>query len=233
MATRPTDKPEWSTSGTNTDPGAVKKAAGWLPSEKPPAQWWNWIWNNTYQWVDWLDQEMETLRARFVSDEVVYPTPKTRTIAIPPRAQIVGSWIGVFGESCSVETSTNQAVLVVDLGAHVPSECVITDVEVILTPGAARATVSARMSVEIEKQEVTVGGGVVSSVLAAVTDDGTANLQAVSVTASTSPAWADVTVDRSTEQLLLSIDASADAVSNADQVQAIHVTFTDPGPRNF
>ena len=38
--------PEWTNAGT--DPGASKKAAGWLTSEKPPAAWFNWLFKNSY-----------------------------------------------------------------------------------------------------------------------------------------------------------------------------------------
>ncbi len=41
----PTSNPRWSTAGTNTDPGAAKRASGWLPDDRPPAQWFNYIHN--------------------------------------------------------------------------------------------------------------------------------------------------------------------------------------------
>lgn len=63
---KPSEVPEWATSatytggpeaGTNTktDPGASRKAEGWEPAAKPPAQEFNWWWNLVGSWVDWLD----------------------------------------------------------------------------------------------------------------------------------------------------------------------------------
>jgi hypothetical protein len=39
--------PEWNALGTK--PPQSKIDAGWGASEKPPADWFNWIWNTTYQ----------------------------------------------------------------------------------------------------------------------------------------------------------------------------------------
>ena len=47
--------PEWTNAGT--DPGAPKKAAGWLQGEKPPAAWFNWLFKNAYECL----QELRTV----------------------------------------------------------------------------------------------------------------------------------------------------------------------------
>jgi hypothetical protein len=39
--------PTWNAVGT--EPPQSKKDSGWGPNEKPPADWFNWIWNTTYQ----------------------------------------------------------------------------------------------------------------------------------------------------------------------------------------
>ena len=38
--------PQWDSTGT--DPGATKKTNGWAASEKPPAGWFNWLFNRIY-----------------------------------------------------------------------------------------------------------------------------------------------------------------------------------------
>ena len=40
------DLPEWTETGD--EPSAAKKAEGWLPNEKPPAGWFNWLFNRIY-----------------------------------------------------------------------------------------------------------------------------------------------------------------------------------------
>jgi len=55
---KPTDKPEWIPDNTTniTDPGA-KATNGWGDSgvEAAPSEAFNWFWNRTSQWIDYLD----------------------------------------------------------------------------------------------------------------------------------------------------------------------------------
>jgi len=56
MATKPTVRiPLWASGGTRTDPGGGKEATGWLPDERPPANWWNWVWNAMGQWAEYFE----------------------------------------------------------------------------------------------------------------------------------------------------------------------------------
>jgi len=62
---RPTQLPEWDTSGANIlEPSAGKKAAGWLAGERPPSGWWNWWQRLVYDWVKWIDDESEGMQLR-------------------------------------------------------------------------------------------------------------------------------------------------------------------------
>lgn len=60
MATKPTDTPRWATSASRTvqppENGALttSKDAGFLNATRPPARFLNWILNNIYTWVLWL-----------------------------------------------------------------------------------------------------------------------------------------------------------------------------------
>ena len=55
MSTRPTTPiPTWSTAGTNTEPGAGKKSAGWTVNERPPAEWLNWLQHSAGEWLQFL-----------------------------------------------------------------------------------------------------------------------------------------------------------------------------------
>lgn len=53
--------PTWATSGTGiaatVDPGGTKQGDGWTVDERPPAGWWNWLWNNAGQWITFFDEE--------------------------------------------------------------------------------------------------------------------------------------------------------------------------------
>lgn len=53
---KPTTKIAWTPTGAAVvDPGGAKKAAGWAPEEKPPAEWFNWLFLHISNWIDYLD----------------------------------------------------------------------------------------------------------------------------------------------------------------------------------
>jgi len=52
---RPSSFLTWATSGSKLDPGAGRKATGFLPGETLPAQWLNWLLNNVGQWLTWIN----------------------------------------------------------------------------------------------------------------------------------------------------------------------------------
>ena len=59
MATKPIKKPSWM-SGISSpevvEPSAGKKIDGWNADERPPAEYFNWLFQNLSDWVDYLDQ---------------------------------------------------------------------------------------------------------------------------------------------------------------------------------
>lgn len=62
MATKPTPRiPVWASTGSKTDPGASKEAAGWNVSEKPPAEWINWVDNAIGQWLEYFETYTDEL----------------------------------------------------------------------------------------------------------------------------------------------------------------------------
>ena len=52
-AVKPTDTVDWSAAGV--EPPAGKKSGGWATSERPPANWWNWLLTTISAWVTYLD----------------------------------------------------------------------------------------------------------------------------------------------------------------------------------
>lgn len=50
------DLPVWATSGDVVEPGSGKKSLGWVDGEKPPAEFFNWWQNATYQWLEYFQQ---------------------------------------------------------------------------------------------------------------------------------------------------------------------------------
>lgn len=73
MASRPTEKPEWTQGnpGVQDEPTGSEKFGGFAPNERPPAQWVNWILANLSDWVDWLDQQEQLASEQVFFDATV------------------------------------------------------------------------------------------------------------------------------------------------------------------
>ncbi len=53
MTVKPTDKPDWTDAGV--EPPVDKKAVGWTPGERPPANFFDWLLTTISSWITWLD----------------------------------------------------------------------------------------------------------------------------------------------------------------------------------
>ena len=76
MTTRPTDTPEWATTGTVTEPAAAKQAAGWLFQDRPPFDWVNWAWSRFSLWASHVASTSSK-----VSVEGAFAVPATAPLA--------------------------------------------------------------------------------------------------------------------------------------------------------
>src|SRR3990172_1579843 len=55
MSAKPTSVPRWADVGGDiVEPTSGKKDIGWVFNEEPPAQYFNWLLNLTYQWLQYL-----------------------------------------------------------------------------------------------------------------------------------------------------------------------------------
>lgn len=50
----PSEFPDWAETGEAVDPGPTKQAEGWLPSEYPPSQFFNWWQRLVGRWIQYL-----------------------------------------------------------------------------------------------------------------------------------------------------------------------------------
>lgn len=59
---KPGTLPEWATDETGiVEPDAGLKATGWVPDQRPPAQYFNWFKNLVYKWISWFDTEQDSV----------------------------------------------------------------------------------------------------------------------------------------------------------------------------
>lgn len=69
---KPSKYPEWADGGTIVEPSGAKKSLGWIV-EKPPYQFFNWLFNLIYQWVEWFDQGYRPMTAVTASGNTNVP----------------------------------------------------------------------------------------------------------------------------------------------------------------
>ena len=70
---KPVNKPEWTEGNPDfntitVEPPAAKKLAGWLPDERPPREFMNWLFNNLGEWINYLEEQTDL----FTGQSIVY-----------------------------------------------------------------------------------------------------------------------------------------------------------------
>lgn len=75
MTARPTSSVDWG--GTQIEPSAGQKSAGFAPGDRPPAQWINWLLSNLQEWIEYLDTEKLRDVAMLASDVPIVGTEDT------------------------------------------------------------------------------------------------------------------------------------------------------------
>ena len=133
------------------------------------------------------------------------------------------------GTGYSLTSQVNFALLLDDVSRYLPIIATLTGVEVMVGPGAARATVGDRMTVTLARQTpnwITPAIPVAVGPIFTATDDGSTSVQVIS-----SGAISEA-VGR-TSDLVLRIAAGNDAGTNKDDVHAIRLSYTVNGPDAF
>lgn len=222
--------PEWATTPTDfAEPSLGKKQEGWLSNERPPSGWFNWWMNLVYLWIAWLKGFINN------SGDFVYPTNQTRTLHLTAAAcaqpLAADSWKAPTATASEITSFVNGAVAKYDLQEILPSGAANLVIDVMVTPGA---TLTSRGG---------AGTGLRIGLVSHAPDWATP--ATVSPTVEDTDEQADSTaiqlltlnlagsVDKSTKSYALYVIAGSDAASNQDDIRAIRIRFTDPGPRNF
>lgn len=55
---KPTVVPRWADTGTRTEPSELEKDTGWVPLQKPPAEYFNWLGGFTGDWLKWINERL-------------------------------------------------------------------------------------------------------------------------------------------------------------------------------
>lgn len=75
------DMPEWNNVGA--EPSAQKKTDGWLPTEKPPADWFNWLFNRGYKSIEEIRNIIDGINDDTIGD--------LSTLTTTEKASLVGA----------------------------------------------------------------------------------------------------------------------------------------------
>lgn len=133
--TRPTNFPDWATSGANVlEPSSGKKVAGFLSGEQAPAQFFNWLHGVAGQWLRYLDDERVLTNDRMTAAEVItehvqltgdgdveYVTSVERNRVVSPinALPLGAAWtIAAHTWSCNTSNSSIYIPLQLPVGAH-------------------------------------------------------------------------------------------------------------------
>jgi len=107
--------PKWATdSGTTLEPSTGRKELGWEVDDKPPARFWNWMWNNQYKWLkvflSSLVKGFYKLGNSTVEADVVAYNPNVRTFVKATSAGVVSVSLdgkGVYWDDVYTDANLN------------------------------------------------------------------------------------------------------------------------------
>lgn len=117
---KPTKTPEWADGGSAVivEPSGAKKLLGWV-IEKPPYQFFNWLFNNIYQWILWYNQGYKPMTVVTAAGATVIPLGasvdyavdvtlgnQSFTLPTPATPADNGMTIGILRTDASVNTLT-------------------------------------------------------------------------------------------------------------------------------
>lgn len=219
------DGDSWSSTATRVDPGSTRRAEGAEP-DTFPAQWFNWIVGVQGDHIDYINDVLEaTDKIDAVSRPIVI---SSADIAYDDATE----WVRVDADMGGTLSSLGDDVIAYcDVGRFLPHGATLTKVRLLVTPGAARGTVADRVTLDMESRAHTFTGtpaqGSGTSIISAATDDGTANTQSIE------SGTLSVTIDSETHYAVRITAGNDGGGHNNDSIYALHLVFTDPGPRNF
>jgi len=170
-------------------------------------------------------------------------TPRARVIIVPAFAGFgaFGQWSGsIFGvaptQGWRIKSEANTAQWFFPLSRYVPKGGVVNEIAVMIAPGLARAVQTTvpgdngRMTLHYFDQTLVWGvSEVYAGPLAAIEDDGTVNLQALTLPGGPLGLTIDPTT---TTNRVVVVTAGNTGGVNKDDVIAMRLTLTDPGPIN-
>lgn len=206
-------------------PASGRLDVGYSPSERPPAQYFNWFMNRAYVWIKYLS-DFRLYLVDFITAAFYGSVNRTRMVNIA-NAQPLSTSDTVFSESWiwwsiaalqnGWRSQANNGLLFIPLD-QLPHGSVYTNVVVRFEPGAARLPA---YLMTFRLMEVASDGSMIQ--LAYDEDDGSALEQTVSM--SPPP------IVYSGSAYVVIVKSGNDGATNHDYVLGVTTTFADASPR--
>ena len=105
---KPTVVPLWATSGSVVTPSAGKQISGWLPGERPPAQYQNWLSKYTGQWLSYLNGFFDA-NDGVVSHDFAHTDAREHNHTAAAFVPVVSGAGNFIGTQWTLATSTSTA----------------------------------------------------------------------------------------------------------------------------
>lgn len=217
---KPTSTFEWATDANHNDPGegwdgqptrvapsAGAQQAGFLPNTPITAETLNFLLGVTGDWITYLEER-----------------PETNCTILPASVLIPGGgWEIAASGSKHIVSNANNGQATLDLSPYIAQDATLLYVDLFVTPGAARASLSDRVRAYITRRTVDWAAATDSdsSISISFYDDGTASAQVIEA-AVTTPAPAD----RLSEAYSLIIEAGSTGASAIDRIDALRIRTT-------
>ena len=157
MSDKPTVVSRWADVGGDiVEPPSGKKDIGWVPEELPPAQFFNWLLNTTFLWIQWLFDGRFTRNDTTDDSPVVGFTDSSGNIHwyIDPNGFIMGGAVNehyVWPGGFSLAASQSGGLITDDMLGETDANCIIGN----RNPGLAADKLNA-VSLELRCQNAAV-----------------------------------------------------------------------------
>ena len=104
MSVKPTELPRWAddVAAEIVNPTSGKKDIGWVGNETPPAQYFNWLLNSIYKWIEYLSVSERRFSA--MGGTAVYYSGGVRAVAL------TGEWCSSDAGAAACEIPLNLPV---------------------------------------------------------------------------------------------------------------------------
>lgn len=134
---KPTSKPEWTVGNPSfatvtIEPSAGKKLAGWGVAERPPAQFFNWLFWIINEWIDYFETTTDSLIALQGIFDAVVGTGGTHT-----------NFNDLVADANWIAGNIKNVIVVSTIAFDAPITIAIDDVNIVSKPGVTLAGTAA------------------------------------------------------------------------------------------